>query len=149
MSMLNSIGFYAFVFMSIVFFSIARFNIIQRQRIIIFRRVRAGVCYWRGRVFGVGEQGSAGVDTENGSGADCGAVGQTAAGRGLAVGLPGNAERSGALRGAGVAAGEGNKKVFHYQPLYRGSALAQRRGRVCQLIVDAKNLSQSILFMSR
>ena len=78
-------------------------------------RARGGVFYWRGRVLagGVGEQGLAGVDLEQGGGANGCAVGEAAALGRLAVGLAGHSERGGNLGGAGIDALEGGKQGGH------------------------------------
>jgi len=77
--------------------------------------VRGGVIYWRGRVLagGVGEQGLAGVDIEQGGGANGGAVREAAALCRLAVGLAGHSERGGNLGGAGVEGGKSGKQGGH------------------------------------
>ena len=62
--------------------------IIQSRRLglFFFARIRGGVEFWRGGVFGGGvvEQGRAGVDIEQGGGADGGAFRKAAAGGGVA-----------------------------------------------------------------
>lgn len=77
-------------------------------------RFRGGLGYWRGRVFGgVGEQGGGGVDTQQGGGAKRGGFGKAAALLGLLEGLAGDAQRGGALGGAGIEGGKGGKEGGH------------------------------------
>lgn len=124
-------------------------------------QVRGGVAFWRGNVFGfrgVFKQGLAGVDIEQGGGADCGAVGQTAAGAGLVQGLAADAKGGGALGGAGVIGGDGFDKRLHGVGLSVGAArrrvsvggsggAVQCRCPICQFVVDAAQEGQLILAM--
>lgn len=122
-------------------------------------RVRGGVGYWRGRVLsgGVDKQGFAGVDIEQGGGADRGAVGESAARAGLLESLTGQAKRGGALGGAGEASGEQVKEILH-------GGLPVRRARfrvmpwvgggwhpvrVRQCLVDAAADSKSVFSIAR
>lgn len=77
----------------------------------------------------------------------------------LAVGLPGEAKRSSALRGAGVFGSQSSEKTFHNQTSInrpRGrvlvigrNAVVQRGGVLCQLVVDASRKGESVFFMPR
>lgn len=108
------------------FFVVVALYIIQSRRLglFFFARVRGGVEFWRGRVFGgVVEQGGGGVEVEQGGGAKRGTFGKAAAGSGLAVGLPADAKGGGAGGAAGVAGFEQFKKLGH------GAGLPVHRAR--------------------
>lgn len=125
-------------------------------------RVRGGVIYWRGRVLagGVGQQGLSGVDFQQGGGAQCGAVGQAAAGGGLLIGLAADSKARGDGSGAvvGELGGEQFKKVHSgYIPHHR----ARRRVIVSpawhrfefptalrQRVVDGAGKGQSVFSIS-
>lgn len=135
--------------------------IIQSSRpgLFFFARVRGGVEFWRGRVFGgVVEQGGGGVEVEQGGGADGGAFRKAAAGSGLAVGLSADAKGGGASGAAGVAGFEQFKQLRH------GACLPVHRARrrvvvspawdrfefpAClrQRVVDGAGFGQSVSFM--
>lgn len=115
-------------------------------------RVRGGVIYWRGRVFagGVGEQGLAGVDFQQGGGAQCGGVGKPAACGGLCVGLAADAKGGG--DGCGAVVGELGGEQFKnghsgYLPHHRARRVIARP--MCQRVVDAAESGQSVFSISR
>ena len=81
------------------------------------RRVRGGVDYWRGHVFGggaVGKKGGGAVNAEQIGATQGGFVAEAVALYRLAVGLAGYSKSGGALRGAGVKGGEGGKNRGHF-----------------------------------
>lgn len=77
------------------------------------RRVRGGVDYWRGHVFGggaVGKKGGGAVNAEQVGAAQGGFVAEAVALYRLAVGLAGNAEQGGGVGVGGVVlANQGNQ----------------------------------------
>lgn len=118
---------------------------------------RGGVVYWRGGVFGRGvdQQGFAGVDIEQGGGANGGTFGKAAAGACLVQRLAANTEGGGALGGAGVACRDAVNKGLHGAGLVvnpargrvvvsGGSAAVQYRLTLCQFVVDANKQGQSV-----
>lgn len=123
------------------------------------RHSRGGVAYWRGRVFpgGIRQQSGAGVEVEQGGGADGGAVGEAAPGACLAVCLPGHAKRSGAAGRGGVAAFKQGEEVLHGGlPVHRARRVVivnpswhrfDTPAALRQLVVDGSEKGQSILFM--
>lgn len=135
--------------------------IIQSRRLglFFFARIRGGVEFWRGGVFGgVVEQGGAGVEVEQGGGADGGAFRKAAAGAGLVVCLPDDAKGGGAGGAAGVAGFEGFKKAGNgaMPPVSRARRLvvvspawARFDAPAClrQRVVDGAGIGQSIPFM--
>ena len=87
-------------------FSLVRLNIITR--------VRSGLCYWRGWVFGVGEQGRAGVGVENVGRAQRAGRGKSPACEGSIKRLAADSKGGGALRGAAESVNQGgNSGVVH------------------------------------
>lgn len=140
--------------------------IIQRRRGgfgggLIGGRVRAGVAYWRGQVFGRGidEQGFSGVNVEQGGGFEGCGIGKLAALLRLAVGLPGKTKGGGALGGAGVFDGQQVEKRLHVSaPINRPrgrvlvvgfNGVVCRNGSLCQLVIDAPQKVESVFSMTR
>lgn len=148
--------------MAVFFWSVQRriICIIGRCYVKFKCSVQGGVEFWRGRVLGGGvvEQGRAGVEVEQGGGADGGAFRKAAAGSGLTVGLPADAKGGGAGGAAGIAGFEQFKKLGH------GAGLSVHRARrrvvvspswdrfafpAClrQRVVDGAGFGQSVFFM--
>ncbi len=125
------------------------------------RRVRGGVDYWRGDVFGggaVGKKGGGAVNAEQIGATQGGFVAEAVALYRLAVGLAGNAEQGGGVGVGGVAlAHQGNQAGYGAMPTVK----ARRRvvvspawGRfdrpTClrQRVVDGAENGQLVSFMS-
>lgn len=112
-------------------------------------QVRGGVEYWRGKVCGgdgVGEQGGAGVNVEQGGGCNGRGFGKPATANGLAEGLPAEVEPSGDDRIDIVFFSKlGNQAGHDSLPVgaARGrlnitsrAAWVQRRLQLCQRVID-------------
>ena len=114
-----------------------------------FRRIsgqfRGGVAYWRAGC--VGKQGLAGVDSQQGGGAQDCIVRKSPALVGLLIRLPAYTERLSATRRNREQNTESFEDIFHGQRLYRGGALKQRRG-IGQFLVDAIKPGKSVFSMT-
>lgn len=124
------------------------------------RRVRGGVDYWRGHVFGggaVGKKGGGAVYAEQVGAAQRGFVAESVALYRLAVGLPGNAEQGGGVGVGGVMlAHQGNQAGHGAMPpvkARRRVVVSPAWGRfdrpTClrQRVVDAAGKVESLSFM--
>lgn len=124
------------------------------------RRVRGGVDYWRGHVFGggaVGKKGGAGVNVEQIGAAQSGFVTESASLDGLTVSLSRHAKAGGGFHINGEAAAHQINESFHVRPrvtaprgrvMVVGKNFVLRRGELlCQLVVDGSPKGESVSFM--
>ena len=130
-------------------FSLVRLNIIKRARY--------GLRYWRGWVFGVGEQGRAGVGVENGGGVQRAGRGKSPACEGSVKRLAADSKGGGAGRAARVVFDEfGNKWVLYDRvPVRRARRRLVVEGhllrtlRNSKFVVDRSRSGQSVFSMPR
>lgn len=124
-------------------------------RLSIMQRVRSGLCYWRGGVFGVGEQGRAGVGVESVGGAQRAGRGKSPACEGSIKRLAADSKGGGAGRDDRVVFDEfGNKWVLHDRvPVRRARRRLVVEGhllrtlRNSQFVVDRSRSGQSVFSM--
>lgn len=149
--------FFGFLSFFVAVFVAAILYIIQSVRCCVNRRLtrgvvgrlRGGVVYRKIRVLAgsVDKQGLAGVDIEQGGGANSNAVAESAAGACLMIGLARDAESGGAFGGAVVNGVEGNKKGLHGagSPVNRARLRVQYPHVYQRVVVNALDKGQLIL----
>lgn len=144
----------------VTFGVLMRLNIIQRRRGKNFGWLagqgRGGVEYWRGRVFGVGEQSRAGFDVEKSGGVQRGVSGKPASLEGGVKGLAGHAKGGGAFGSAAVGGNQlGNQGFLHGGGLHRARLRLEIKGchlktvLVRQFLDDETIKGQSVFSMHR